>query len=113
MATTNKATITMKYLKEGDYDSKLFKVLEVNSNHPLLSNFVKVWEDCRMIYIKNKYLNQKKNPLELMKYYRARLLFDNFTNEEGKDIVYISKVHYKPIEYTEDVFDNSDEDSDY
>lgn len=106
------ATFTAKFLKEANYDSKLFKIVEVNKTHQLLDKFVKNWEDMEMIYLKNKYL--KNNKLEPKNYYKFRVGFQEFVNNEGKDVVYINKIKYKPVEFTEKVFLNiEDEDSDF
>ncbi len=112
--TSTKATLTLKFLKNANYDSKLFKVCEVNVDHKLLSHFVKVWEDCSMIYLKEKYLNEKKVPLVLQNYYRVQLCFEQFTNSEGKDIVFVNKIRHRALpEYTEKTMEDSDNDSDF
>ena len=109
--TDNRATITVKFLKEAQYESKLFKVVEINKKHPLLDKFIKEWEDTKMIYLKNKYLNMKKTPLELQSYYRVQLNFEEFTNNDGKDIVFINKIRYKAVEFEEEVFINESDDN--
>jgi hypothetical protein len=113
MTTTNRATITVKYLKPANYESKLFKVVEVNKDNLLLKKFVKEWEDMKMIYLKDKYLNEKHTPLELQSYYRVQLYFEEFTNNDGKDIVFINRIRHKPVEYEEKIFINSEDESDY
>jgi len=107
----NTATFIAKYLKIANYDSKLFKIVEVNKDHKLLSKFVKMWEGTKMIYLKDKYLNEKYTPLNLHDYYKFQVYFEQFTNNEGKDIVYINKIRHKSVEYQEKVYMHSDEDS--
>lgn len=107
--TSMKATFTAKYLKVAQYDSQLFKVVEVNKDHPLLNKFIKTWEDMKMIYLKDKYLNTNHTPLELQSYYRIQVCFEEFTNNEGKDIIFINKIRHKPVEYVEVCVDSEDE----
>lgn len=107
----NRATFTAKFLKEAQYESKLFKVVEVNTDHPLLDKFVKNWEDMRMIYLKNKYLNVKK--LEVGSYYKFLVYFEQFTNNEDKEIIYINKIRHKSVEFDERVYMDSEDDSDF
>ena len=109
MTATNKATITLKYLKPANYESKLFKLCEVNKNHPLLQKFIKNWEDVKMMYLKDKYLNTKHCPLELGNYYRVQVCFEQFVNNEGKEIVFINKIRHKSVEYEEQVYMNSED----
>ena len=113
-ATDNKSTFTAKFLKEANYDSKLFKLEEVNKHHPLLDKFVKNWEGVKMIYLKNKYLNEKHATLEVGSYYRFLVCFEQFTNNEDKEIVFINKIRHKSVEYEEKVYvDSDEEDSDF
>ena len=110
----SKTTITAKYLKVAKYESKLFKVCESSPNEKL-NKFIKVWEGCSMIYLKEKHLDANTEELELGKFYKMRLYFDEFLNDEGKNILYVSKIRYKQDpDYREKVkfHDNSD-DSDY
>ena len=116
MTTTTKkqtTTITTKYLKEAQYESKLFKVVEYNNTHKILKRFVKNWEEAHFVYLKNKYLDKNHDTLEEGNYYKMKLTFDCFTNDEGKDIVYICKIRYKPVEYQEKVVMNESDDSDF
>jgi hypothetical protein len=111
--SNNRATVTLKFLKTANYESKLFKVVEVNKDHQLLNKFIKSWEGTKMMYLKEKYLNEKHNPLSLGSYYRVQLSFEEFTNNDGKDIVFINKIRYKAVEFEEKVMMNSDDESDY
>lgn len=111
MTTSNKTTITAKYIKEAQYESQLFKVVEYDTKHPILKKFVKVWEDANFIYLKDKHLEKNKDDLITSDYYKIKLTFDEFDNDEGKHIIYIKKIKYKAVKYTE-VNDNSD-DSDF
>ena len=94
-------TVTLKYLKEAQYESKLFKVCEFNANNSVLSRFVKPYEDTNFIYLKTKYLDANKTQVEPLHYYKMKLYFDTFTNKEDKDVTYISKVRVKETDYTE------------
>jgi hypothetical protein len=93
-----KAVITSKYIKQGQYESKLFKVLESEKND-VLSKMVKSWDNESFLYIKEKVLLGQD--LEINKYYKMKLYFDSFTTDEGKDITYIRGVKYKEVDFHE------------
>lgn len=102
------AIITTKYLKQSQY-SNLFKVCEINVDNPLLEKFVKQWEDAKMIYLKEKYMNIAKTPIEVGKYYKMKLRFDTFT-KDGEEITYINGIRYKQVEYEEKKYDSEGSD---
>ena len=99
---TTQATLTVKFLKEANYDSKLFKVLK-HSKSNNLTRMVKDWDDEKFIYLKNKYLDQNKEELERLKYYRMKVKFDSFKNEQGENITYVCRIKYKPTHFEEKV----------
>jgi len=112
MTTTNKATLILKFLKDAKFESKLFKVLEVEKDHPLLNKFIKEWENVKLIYLKEKYLNTKHTELIAGDYYKFQLSFDKF-EKEGKEIVFINKVRFKVAQYTEVNLDSEDDGEDW
>ena len=106
---TNSAKFIVKYLKEAQYESKLFKIVEMINTHTLLHKFIKQWEGVDMIYLKNKYLNEQHTELITGNYYKVMVYFEQFTNDEGKEIVYINKIRHKSVEFEEvAVFDTED-----
>ena len=105
-------TVTLKYLKEAQYESKLFKVCEFNANNSVLARFIKPYEDTNFLYLKEKYLDANKTKVEPLHFYKMKLYFDTFTNNEDKDITYISKVRVKETDYKEVVEVDMGEDSD-
>ena len=108
-------TVTLKYLKEAQYESKLFKVCEFNPNNSVLAIFIKPYEDTNFIYLKTKYLDANKTQVEPLKFYKMKLYFDSFTNNEDKEITYISKVRVKETDYEEvnEVVMGKDSDNDW
>ncbi len=112
MTTKNKTTIIVKYLKDAQFDSKLFKVCE-STSHKCLDKFIKTWDDEKFIYLKNKYLDMNKEELERLKYYKMKIYFDSFKNGEDKEVLYICKVRHKLTEYHELVKEDKDSDNDW
>ena len=109
--TNNKATITVKFLKEAKYETNMFKIVEINVNHKLLDRFIKEYDGTRLIYLKHKYMNLEKTPLENNKFYKVQLSFEQFINNEEKEIIFINKIRHKQVKYVEKVYDfSSDED---
>jgi len=106
-----KHQFTAKYLKDAQYDSKLFKVVEGLS--PKMDRFVKTWDNENFIYLKNKYLDANKDDLERLKYYKIKIWVESFTNDEGKQITYISKIKYIPTHFTEKVEANESSDDEW
>jgi hypothetical protein len=105
-----KSLFTAKFIKEAKFDTKMFKVVEIHKHHILLDRFIKNWEGKQFIYLKNKYLN---GDLELLSYYKILVSFEKFTNEEGKEIVYINGIKFKPVEYKETRYVFADDDEEF
>ena len=92
--------VTLKYIKEAQYNSKLFKVC-VKKNCQKLNKMLKTWDDETFIYLKDKYLDLNKEAVELMGMYDMKLYFDEYTNNDDETIVYINKIRYKPSTFVE------------
>jgi hypothetical protein len=49
----------------------------------------------------------------LLSYYKILVSFEKFTNEEGKEIVYINGIKFKPVEYKETRYVFADDDEEF
>jgi len=106
-----KSIVILKYIKEAKFESKLFKVCEVQTNEVLFNEFTKTWDNERFVYLKNKYLKQE---LESLSYYKTKIKMDSFTNNLGETIKFICYVKCKPMsEYVEVSKLDQESDSDF
>ena len=87
---TTTSTIFVKHLKPSNYDTHLFAVLH---NDETMDKFVKVYNDNKYLYIKNKHLKFLDDTDETN--FVLKMTIDNFTNNEGNLITYIKKVKPK------------------
>ena len=82
----------LQYIQEGNFDSKLFRVVSCEKDNLMLNKMLKEWDDSKWLYIKNKKIT-KKTKLEEKMYYQTKLKFAEFTPED-KVITYIKKAKF-------------------
>ena len=113
---TTKPVITLKYIKEGNFNSSLFKVYLFDKDNKILMNTMKTWDNSHFIYLKNKLL-----PKDLHKNtcYRFKLYYTTFETDDNKTINYIKKIKGKisdfkpPQEKPNMMVEESSDDSDF
>tara|TARA_R110000868_G_scaffold67834_1_gene200926 strand:- start:3170 stop:3559 length:390 start_codon:yes stop_codon:yes gene_type:complete len=93
----SKTTATIKYIKSSNFESQLFKVMEYDNKQEDLLKVLKVWDNSKFLYIKDKYL---PNNLVSGKFYKCKMTFGKF-EKDGDEIVYINAVRLKETGYIE------------